>query len=77
MSGTTVVVGNPASSAAITALGAEMNHVVLDLETLRAAIAAIAAKLDLDAGVTDTTYAALTVPAAVALVTAKVTLVGV
>ena len=35
-----------------------------DLANLRAAFVALTAKLDLDAGVTDTTYASLTNPAA-------------
>lgn len=77
MSGSTVVVGSPSASDALTALRAEHNHVVTDLETLRAALAAITAKLDADGGVTDTNYAALTVPAAATLVAANVTLVGV
>lgn len=40
-----------------------------DLAELRAAIVAITAKLDADAGVTDTNYAATTNPAALTLTT--------
>lgn len=44
-----------------------ISKLVADVETLRAAHGTLAAKLDADAGVTDTNYNALTTPAASAL----------
>lgn len=44
-----------------------LEAVLADLTALRAAIVAITAKLDADAGVTDTNYAATTNPAALTL----------
>lgn len=41
-----------------------LQSLLTDVTALRAAILLITAKLDLDAGVTDTTYASLTNPAA-------------
>lgn len=45
-----------------------MNAALTDLTALRTAITGITAKLDLDAGVTDTNYASLHDPAALTLV---------
>lgn len=53
------------------ALTSLFNALVDDIELLRAKNAAMAAKLDLDAGVTDTTYAALTSVAASGLSVSK------
>jgi hypothetical protein len=47
----------------------QLNKLIDDLETVRAALATLATKLNADAGVTDTNYAA---PAAAALTAAKV-----
>ena len=41
-----------------------MNSLLTDLTAVRSAVVAITAKLDADAGVTDTNYAATTDPAA-------------
>lgn len=46
-----------------------LQDVLLDLAALRAAHLLMSAKLDLDAGVTDTNYAALTNPAALVTTT--------
>lgn len=51
----------------------EYNKLVDDLETLRAAFSAVLAKLDLDAGVTDTNYASLHDVTAAELLAAKAT----
>jgi len=70
MAGTTVLstpVGMAGSSLA--AVRQEHNKLVDDLETVRAALATLATKLNADAGVTDTNYAA---PAAATLTGAKV-----
>lgn len=47
-----------------------INKLVDDVETLRAALNATCAKLDLDAGVTDTNYAALAAVTTAATMTA-------
>lgn len=70
MAGSTVLatpMGMRGSSVA--ALRLEFNKLVDDLETVRAALATLATKLNADAGVTDTNYAA---PAAAALTSGKV-----
>jgi hypothetical protein len=54
-----------------TALTSLVNGLVNDIATLRAANAAMAAKLDLDAGVTDTNYTANTAVAVAALTVGK------
>lgn len=50
--------------------------VVADLAALRVSIVAITAKLDLDAGVTDTNYAATTNPAAMTATASTATVVA-
>lgn len=70
MAGTTRVgraTGMAESTLNVTRL--EFNKLVDDLETVRAALATLATKLNADAGVTDTNYAA---PAAATLLAAKV-----
>jgi hypothetical protein len=70
MAGTTVLGLNTANTEEATGkLRLEFNRLVDDLETVRAALATLATKLNADAGVTDTNYAA---PAAAALTGAKV-----
>ena len=70
MAGTTINArpdAQPNSQSQVTT--AEHNKLVTDLETLRAAVATMATKLNADAGVTDTNYAA---PAAATLTAARV-----
>lgn len=50
----------------------QFNKLVDDLETLRAAYAATLAKLDADAGVTDTNYVSLNTVLAAGLTAAKI-----
>lgn len=50
----------------------QLNKLVADLETLRAAYAATLAKLDADAGVTDTNYVALNTVLAASLTASKI-----
>jgi len=55
--------GRPGS--ALRTLIAEHNKLVADVELIRAAVTAMATKLDADAGVTDTDYAAAATLAAI------------
>lgn len=70
MSGTTVARRQTTVSGSIERQAVvEHNKLVDDVETLRASVATLVTKLNADAGVTDTNYAA---PAASALTAAKI-----